>query len=117
MLELLVAVVILSIGLMGMASLMIGSIHSNKTSSDMSIATTLAQEKMEKIRQAAYFGVGAAGTNVTESYNSITNYPSFQREVTVSSLSGESGIKVVTVKVSWEYLYNHSVELKTILSR
>ena len=50
LIEVLIAIVILSVGLLGMASLTVGIIKGNKFSNDLSTATTLAQDKMEDIR-------------------------------------------------------------------
>ena len=116
-LEVVVAATVLSIGLLGVGRLMIGSMNANKTSHDMSIATTLAQEKIENLKQMAYLGIGMAGDTLTEPYGTILNHPSFERVVEISSVSGTSGVKSVTVRVSWKHLHHHSVELKTLMPR
>jgi len=54
LIEVLIAIVILSVGLLGMASLTVGIINGNRFSNDLTTATTLAQDKMEDIRRAGY---------------------------------------------------------------
>ena len=51
LLEVLVAMVILAVGLLGMASLSIGIIKGNSFSKEISSATTCAREKMEEVEQ------------------------------------------------------------------
>ncbi len=112
LIEVLIAIVILSVGLLGMASLTGSIILSNKLSNDLTTATTLSQDKMEDIRADAYGSV-ASETKVACS----TPYAAFQREVTVVNDSPAAGMKTVTVKVYWGPSDAHNVELKTILSQ
>ena len=49
LIEVLITIVILSVGLLGMASLTTGIINGNAFSKNASTATTLAQDKMEEI--------------------------------------------------------------------
>ena len=108
---------VLAIGFMAVEKLMLGTLYSNKTSRNMAIATTLAQQQMETVRQLSYLGVGASGDTLIEAYGAIPGFPSFQREMAVSSVSGLSGAKAVTVTVQWQHNYTHSVVLKTLISR
>lgn len=111
--EVLVAVFILAVGLLSLAVLAGTVIKSNSTSNKVTIATTLAQDKMEEIRRLGYSGV-AAGTT-TQDYNSITNYSAYKRVTAITNDSPASGMKTVTVTVYWG-TDAHSVVLKTILA-
>ena len=116
LLEVLIAILILSVGLLGMASLTVAIIHGNKFSNDMTTATTLAQDKMEDIRRLGYSGTPATTTTDTENYNSITDYAAYKR-VTVTTVDSPAvGMKVITVTAYWDS-DDHSVELKTILAQ
>ena len=116
LLEVLIAILILSVGLLGMASLTVAIIHGNKFSNDMTTATTLAQDKMEDIRRLGYSGTPATTTTETENYNSITDYDAYKR-VTVTTVDSPAvGMKVITVTAYWDS-DDHSVELKTILAQ
>ena len=114
LLEVLVAIVILTAGLLGMASLTGTIIHGNKLSNDLTTATTLAQDKMEDIQRVGYSGV----TSETKALLS-SPYDEYKREVTVTDDSPATDLKTVSVKVYWGGSSNedHNVELKTILAK
>jgi len=116
LIELLIAIVILSVGLLGMAALAVGIINGNKMSNDLTTATTLAQDKMEDVRRLGYSGVSATTATVTENYNSITGYAAYKR-VTVTTVDSPAvGMKTMTVTTYWKS-DDHSVEVKTILAQ
>ena len=52
--EVLVAMVILTVGLLGMASLSVGIIKANELSKEVSSATTCARQKMEDVERSGY---------------------------------------------------------------
>lgn len=116
LLEVLVAIVILSIGLLGMASLTVGIINGNSFSKKVTTATTLAQEKMEDVRRLGYSSMPSANTTTTEGYNSITGYPEFKRETETEINAPATGMKTITVTTYWNS-DNNSVVLKTILAQ
>ncbi len=114
LIEVLVAMVILSVGLLGTAALITGIISSNKLSNRISTATTCAQDKMEKIRSVGYDD--AENESGTENYSNILNYLLYKRitDVVAGNPAAGTGIKTVTVTVYWD-ADAHWVELKTIL--
>jgi type IV pilus assembly protein PilV len=119
LLEVLIAIAILSIGLLGMASLTIGIINGNRSSNEVTTATTLAQEQMERIRRAGYKHMPTTNTSTTENYDEIPGYPQYKRKTETEIDTPCPGMKTVTVTTCWK---NHkqverSVELKTILAR
>ena len=109
LIEILVAMVILSVGLLGTAALITGIINSNKVSNRISTATTCAQDKMEKIR-----GLGYSNAVSEPKASPSSPYNNYERKVTVVNDSPAGGMKTVTVEVYWES--SKSVTLKTILS-
>ena len=110
LMEVLVAMLILSVGLLGMAALITGIINSNKLSNRISTATVLAQDKMEEIKNDGYSNAG------DEPKASLPSpYDQYEREVTVVDPSPAANMKTVTVKVYWES--SKSVSLQTILSK
>ena len=115
--EVLVAMVILSVGLLGMASLTVAIIHGNKLSNDLTTATTLAQDQMENIRRLGYSGTPTTDTTTTENYNSISGYAAYKRVTITTVGSPATGMKTVSVKVYWGASDAHWVELKTILAQ
>lgn len=119
LLEILIAIVILSIGLLGMASLTVGIIKGNKFSNEVTTATTLAQEKMEDVRRLKYSGMPSTNTTTPEDYNTITDYPEYKRETKTDVGAPAAGMKTITVTTYWKDAnqVEHSVALKTILAQ
>lgn len=111
LMEVLIAMVILTVGLLGTAALITGIINSNKLSNRISAATVLAQDKMEDIKRAGYAG---AADN-TEGYNTISDYPLYKRITDVAAGDPAAGMKKITVTVYWDS-DDHSVVLNTILA-
>ena len=98
--EVLIAIMTFSIGLLGVAQLMVSIINSNLTARHISTAATLAQDKMEDIHRVGYGGVDAlAGT---ENYHSLTGYAAYKRVTAVTANTPGTGMKTVTVSVFWD---------------
>jgi len=109
LIEILVAITILSVGLLGTAALISGIIRGNQVSNRVTTATTLAQDKMEDIKRLGY------SNSVSETRVSLSSpYNNYEREVTVTPNSPAANMKTVTVEVYWDS--SKSVSLKTILS-
>jgi type IV pilus assembly protein PilV len=117
LLEVLIAIVILSVGLLGMASLTVGIINGNKFSKELTTATTLAQEKMEDIRRAGRTDYSSVVSETKAALPSPDD--EYKREITVTNDSPASGMKTMVVKVYWggASKEDHHVELKTILAQ
>ena len=115
LMEVLVAMVILTVGLLGTAALITGIISSNKLSNRISTATTCAQDKMEDIKRLGYSRMPTSDTPTTEPYNSIANYSLYRRVTFTDVGNPAAGMKTVTVTVFWDS-DNSSIELKTILA-
>jgi type IV pilus assembly protein PilV len=105
LIEVLIAIVILSVGLLGMASLTIGIIKGNLFSNQLTTATTLAQDQMENVRALGYNGTPSSDTTETEGYNTIANYPYYKR-VTVTDCdilnNPDAEMKMVTITTYWD---------------
>ena len=112
LMEVLVAMLILSVGLLGMAALIAGIINSNKLSNRISTATVLAQDKMEDIKRIGYDNAGGGA----EDYNTISDYPLYKRLTDVAAGDPAAGMKKITVTVYWES-DDHSITLNTILAK
>jgi len=109
LIEVLVAIVILSVGLLGMASLTGSIVRYNKLSNDRSAATTLAQDKLEEVRANGY-----SSAEQEDPIACTGNFSEYKRGVTVSENTA-LGTKQIAVKVSWGPSDAHDVEIKTIL--
>lgn len=109
--EILVAIALIAIGVIGFSVNTIGVIQGNYISSNVTVATSLAQEKMEEVKAQTSFTNGT----VTDTVTGASGIP-FTRDRTISDVSGESNLKDVEVKVSWtEYLINRNVTVKTLI--
>ena len=113
LIEVLVAMVILSVGLLGTAALITGIINSNKLSNRISTATVLAQDKIEEIKRVGYAAADAEA--VPDPYGGV-NFPLYKRITDVVAGYPAAGMKTITVTVYWDS-DTHSVELKTILAK
>jgi len=71
LIEIVVAMLVLTIGLLGTATMAFYVIKENKSSRQISTATALAQDKMEKLRELGYENLPAPNSTVTEDYGSI----------------------------------------------
>lgn len=111
--EILIAIVILSIGLLGLAQISVGVITSNLSSTKMTSASTLAQDKIEEIKNLGYDNANTAAG--TEDYGSIQDHEAYKRVTAVSAGTPEAGMMTVTVTVFWNG-DNNSVVTSTILS-
>jgi len=110
LIEVLVAMVILSVGLLGTAALITGIINSNKLSNRITTATVLAQDKMEEIKRIGYSSENEPRAVLSSPYNN------YEREVTGLDVeSPAANMRTVTVTVYWES--SKSVSLQTILAR
>jgi prepilin-type N-terminal cleavage/methylation domain-containing protein len=122
--EVLLAITILSVGMLGTAALSVGVIRANTVGKDVTIATALAQDKMEAVRNAGYMGLPSAGTTVTEDYGSIVasvsgmaaDYARFRRITQTQVDTPAVAMKKVTVSVLRRGGQSPIV-LTTILSR
>jgi prepilin-type N-terminal cleavage/methylation domain-containing protein len=116
LIEILIALVILSFSLLGLAGLMIMTTKSNSYGGHMTEAATLAQDKLEEFRavrpQPPPLGdipdgpgndqkVGATGVNYTRNWNIATN----------------GNLRTITITINWDDPINHSIKLLSVLSQ
>ena len=117
--EVLIAVVVLSVGLLGLSAMTIAVTKSLSFSNKLTTATTLAQEKVEEIKRASYANVTSANYPL-EDYNTIPRYPLFSRSVAINVDSPMVNTKTVTITTSWKREVASSpytVTLKTIINQ
>jgi len=113
LLEVLIAITILSFALLSLAAMATTVIRGNSYSHKVSTATTLTQDKIEAIKNVNYSSIASqAGT---EGYGTITRYPNFSRQVTVVTNSPVSNATTITVTVSWTDTKTHFVTANTII--
>lgn len=109
--EILVSIALIAIGVIGFSVNTIGVIQGNYISANVTIATNLAQDKMEEVKAQTSFTNGT----VTDTDTGASGIP-FTRTRTISDVSGESNLKDIEVKVSWrEYLIDREVTINTLI--
>lgn len=108
LIEILIAIFILAVGLLGVAGVATTVINGNAFSNKITTATTLAQDKMEEMN-----GVGYA--NITG--GSDTQQSIYTRTWTVTPDSPAAGMKTIEVKIEFQWKgTTHNVTLKTMLA-
>lgn len=112
LIEILIALVILTIALLGLANLLYTVIKGNTFSDKMTLAVTRAQGKIEQFKNTGY-----AALSTTP--DSDTPDTGLSRSWTVTDNSPANNMKSVTVTVSWTDLHNksRSISLSTIISQ
>ena len=115
LLEVLVAIVILTIGLLGTAGLTTGVIRGNHYSKNITSATAAGQTLLESVKSSGYTNATSANfPNDTVTMGGMT----FTRTTTITNSSPAANMKTVSVTVSWTESKNtaRSVNLQTILA-
>lgn len=95
LLELMIALVILAIGLLGLASLQVMAIKGNSYGQEMTVASTLAQNELEQLRKTT--GTLVNGNNTVTDQNGIT----YTINWTVTLNSPQTGSTTVVITISW----------------
>lgn len=126
LLEVLIALAILSVGLLALAQMQIAAINGNLSASKMTIATTLAQDKIEELKGLDYDDAQLADTNPFNNDNmtdpslpsfhppdhedsnnpidesgGITGLRRYTRIWNIADNTPTSGVKTVVVIVFW----------------
>ena len=139
LLEVLIASVIFSIGLLALAEMTIYVIRSNIVGSKITRATVLVEEKLEELKNLSYtdpelgdtdsdstdFGINIGSdttlftspdhTDVCNGGCSVSIVHTLQRVWNVADNAPVPGTKTVTAIVGWKGSINHFVALSTII--
>ena len=100
LIEVLIAIVLVSIGILGLSAMTIGTIQGVIFSEKQTIATTLARDRLEQIKQAGYANVTSA-QYPAENYHTLAGYEQFQRLVTITDNTPRPNTKTIAVTVAW----------------
>jgi type IV pilus assembly protein PilV len=120
LLELLVALTILSVGLLGTAMLTTGIIRGNFFSKNITSATAVAQTTIEGAQGVGYTAVNTYVTDISKVPPIVSlGGVSFSQSASVTNNSPASNMKTVSITVSWNEANNaaRSVTLQTIISQ
>jgi type IV pilus assembly protein PilV len=113
LIEIMITLVILSVGLTALAGLQVSAIKGNTFSKRMTAAVSVANQKLEQLKDTDYANIlSESSTQITQSNMRFT------RQVTVTNNSPLANTKTVNVTVTWSDGSNsHSVPMTTIISQ
>ena len=102
LLEVLIAMVVTSIGLLGMAQLQIVATRSNSFSNQMTVGVTLGQDQLEALRNLDYEDTELDAGDHVDPGNPIMSQGGigFNRRWTVTE-DAPNSLKTVTITVGW----------------
>ncbi|MBW2075599.1 MAG: prepilin-type N-terminal cleavage/methylation domain-containing protein [Deltaproteobacteria bacterium] len=113
LLEMLIAITILAVGLLGMAGLQATAIKGNGFGIRNTEATALIEDKIEGYKNTPYASISAGET--TES--NLGSGRIFTRVNTVQDNTPATDMKTITVQVSWtDLMGTHTVSFRTVVS-
>jgi type IV pilus assembly protein PilV len=95
LLEVMIALVILAVGLLGLASLQVMAIKGNSYGQEMTVASTMAQNQLEQLRRTT--GALANGTDYPIDQNGIR----YTRAWIIDANQPQTGMNTVTITISW----------------
>jgi len=111
LIEVLVALVILSICLLGMAGLMTTTTKNNSYGGHLTEAATFAQDKLEQLR-ATPFGMIPLNASTTDKPVGSTGITYNRSWVAVPNIAPPSNtLNVITITVSWIDKIPHSISI------
>jgi type IV pilus assembly protein PilV len=108
LLEMLIAMTILSVALLGMGQMMLVSIRGTSFGNKMTEATTLAQDKMEELRTMDW--------NILQDGNDVVNGSqgiNYQRNWAISPAGT---MKTVNLAVSWNDGVDHLIRITSVIN-
>jgi type IV pilus assembly protein PilV len=119
LLEVLVTILIFSIGMLGTLVLMTGVIRGNFFSRNITSATAIAQTTIENAQRAGYAGVSSYITDSTKVPAHVSlGGVNFSQTASVANGTPATGLKTVSVIVGWNEANSspRAITLETILA-
>ena len=98
LIETMLAIAIMAIGLLALASLQVTAISGNSLSQKRTLAIALAEDKLENYRHTAYASIPAG----TEFESSPEGQVLYTRRTVVENDTPVAGAKTITVTVTWQ---------------
>lgn len=110
--ETLVAVVIFTVGLLGIAGLTLVIIRGNTFSNMVTTATVLAQDKLEDLRHTDYSALSSGSETTTQ------NHIAYTRRWDITANTPAASMTTINVTITWQVpgKQPHQVVLRTIRS-
>ncbi len=114
LIEVLIALVILSFALLGLAGLMVQTTKNNSFSGLITEAATFAQDKLEELRATPWNNLALAGKDYPESSSKV----GYTRTWTVqpNAPSPDDKVRTISVTVTWNDRTSRTITLRSVLS-
>jgi prepilin-type N-terminal cleavage/methylation domain-containing protein len=112
LIEVLIALVILSISLLGLAGLMVMTTKNNAWGSHMTEAATFAQDKLEELKVTPWANIVSGSDTVGGPL--ISTGITYTRTWTVVA-DGTNTLKTVTITLNWIDNISHSIQLLSVV--
>ncbi len=109
LIEVLVAVSIFAVGMLGLAAGAISIMRANKTAEFHTMATTLVQEKLEQLKSTSVAFVSSCTTNCETAPTDLG--VTFTRTWDVVLNQPQSGLKQITVTIQWTDYTSHTISV------
>lgn len=114
LLEVLITLVILCVGMLALASLQVMAIRGNSFGQQMTVASMVAQSKLEELREMDFDTVASGTDSCADDANGIL----YTRQWTVQNDIPQPDMKTVRVTVTWTGCEaSRSVAVSTIIGR
>ena len=111
LIEVLVALVILSFALLALAGLMLTTTRNNSFGGRITEAATFAQDKLEEFRAISWGNVVSGNDNKTGSHN--LNYQRIWRV----DPSIDGNLKTITISINWIDKNPHTIQLVSVVNK
>lgn len=118
--EVLVAIVLLTVSMVGSSRMLLGSLNATATNKNITMAAALAEDRLATIRRVGYTGaLTMAGTedygNISYRSNTI-RYANYRRVTTVADNTPAANMRTITVTLFWAN-NRHSYPVTAILAQ
>ncbi len=109
--EVLVAIIILSFSLLALAGLMVTTTKNNSFGTNMTEAATFAQDKLEELRAMRWDDISEGPSSDQKSGSTGISYT---RNWNVAK---DDVLKTIAISINWQDRTNHSIKLTSVLSQ
>ncbi len=111
--EAVIALLILGFGFLAIGGMQIISTKVNHFSSNLTQATSLAQDRLEEMKNLPFASLSSDPNPVIQNKSGVD----FARQATVSPVAGSTTMSMIKVTVTWTDSSNHSISLSTIRAK
>jgi type IV pilus assembly protein PilV len=111
LLEILIALIIFSIGILALTSLTVTATRTGSYGGRMTEAVTFAQDKLEELKASSWGNIVSGGDQKTgpTGVNYTRNWKVLEKET--------RNLKTVSITIDWKDRADHSISLFTVISQ